>query len=490
MSDSRLLPPSEAAKELLLRRKARTDLLSFVKYTMPNYAAGAHHKVICDALMRLVRNENKRLMIFAPPRSGKSEISSRRFPPFLFGIDPSTQVILASYGQELANDFGRDMRSIIQSQLYQNLFKSRIRYDSKAANRFHVTDINAQKDGSMFAVGVGSSATGRGASMIIIDDICKNREDADSPHTRQKIWDWYTSTLYTRLMPNGKIVILLTRWHEADLAGRLIEEQEKGGEKWEIISMPAIKVQDGVETALWPEWYPINDLYRIRQTIGPRDWSSLYMQTPRQDSGTFFERDWFNRIDVADIPKNINKYITSDFAVSDGKGDYTEHAVWGVDSQDNLYAVDWWYDRVSSDKWISSQLELIRKHRPLSWFGESGVIRRALEGVITKTMREEKTYCRMEWITSATDKATRARAFQARAAMKKVFFPNTPWADRVIEQLVSFPAGKNDDAVDACALIALVIDQAHPAIIPPTFRDNVRDSWAQRADNANNWRIT
>ena len=489
MSEDLLITPEQAAEEILLRRKARADLLSFVKYTMPTYSVGAHHKAICDALMRIVRGDNKRLMIFAPPRSGKSEISSRRLPPFLFGIDPSTQVILASYGQELANDFGRDMRSIIQSDLYQNLFQSRIRYDSKATNRFHVTSNKMQKDGTMFAVGVGSSATGRGASIVIIDDICKNREDADSGIVRQKIWDWYTSTLYTRLMPGGKIVVLLTRWHEDDLAGRLLDAQEKGGEKWEVISLPAIKTELGIEKALWPEWYPLDDLHRIRKTIGPRDWSALYMQTPRPDSGTFFEREWFNRVDISEMPKTLNRYITSDFAVTDGRGDFTEHAVWGIDKDDNMFAVDWWYGQASSDKWIAAQLDLIRKHKPLCWFGESGVIKRALEGIILKSMRDEKTYCRTEWVTSATDKATRARAFQARAAMKKVYIPKTPWGDRLIDQLVSFPAGKNDDAVDVCSLIASVIDQAHPAIVPIPVRLEVRDSWSKDNGDNNRWRV-
>jgi predicted phage terminase large subunit-like protein len=298
------------------------------------------------------------------------------------------------------------------------------------------------------AAGVGTAITGRGADILLIDDPFKDRQEADSEVTRQRVWDWYTSTAYTRLMPGGAIIVINTRWHDDDLSGRLLEEQKTGGDKWEVLSLPAINPEG---EPLWPEWYPLDRLEQIKAVLPSRDWNALYQQNPIPDDGDYFKKDWFGEYD--ELPENLRMYGASDYAVTDGDGDYTEHGIAGVDASKNLYIVDWWKKQASSDVWIEAQCEMILKHSPHCWFGEAGPIRRAIEPFLNQRMQAREAYCRIEWLASIADKPTRARPIQALASMGKVFFPKkAPWKDDLINQMLRFPAGKHDDGVDVMSL--------------------------------------
>lgn len=455
MKNSQPLLP-DIAREVLRRREAATGLIPFTRYTNAQYQAARHHLSIAEALEKVESGEIDRLMIFMPPRHGKSELASRRFPAWYLGRNPAKQIISASYSSDLSGDFGREVRNIVADPLYRNVFDVELRQDSKAANRWH-TD----QDGVYVSAGVCTAITGRGADIALIDDPFKDRQEADSQTRREHVYRWYQSTLYTRLMPNAAIILIQTRWHEDDLAGRLLTKMEEGGDQWTVVELPALS--DAGE-ALWPEWYPVPALQRIQTAVGPREWSALYQQKPQPDEGTFFQRDYFP--DASGVPQVRNIYITSDFAVTDDAGDFTEHAVWALDSDDVLQPVDWWYGQKTADVWIDALADLILKWQPLCWFGESGVIRRAVEPFLTRRLLERKAYVRQEWVASISDKPTRARAFQARASMGKVKLPHREeWAQRLLSQLLVFPAGRHDDAVDCCSLMGMVIDQAHPAIV-------------------------
>lgn len=474
-----------AASELLARRRARERLIDFTTYTKPDFKVGAHHRQIAEALESVERGECDRLMIFAPPRHTKSELASRRFPAWFLGRHPDRQLIAATYSGDFALDFGRDVRGIVNGEEFKALFPDvALAADSQAANRWHTN-----KGGVSVYVGVGGPITGRGAHIALIDDPFKNREEADSEIRRETVWKWYTSTLRTRLMPGGAIVLILTRWHEDDLAGRLLERQ---GSEWKVIELPAIANENTAEEkALWPEWYDLQALRRIRSDVGPRDWSALYQQRPTPDDGTYFLREWFRWYD--DEPKHLNRYVCSDYAVSDGKGDWTEHGAFGIDPDDNLYVLDWWSGQTAADVWIETLLDMVQQHKPFAAFGESGVIRKAVEPYITRRARERKTFCRFEWITRTGDKAAMARGFQARASMGKVYLPKgAPWVEELLRQLLTFPAGKHDDKVDVCALMGMALDQAHPAIAQreESARKPV-DRWARafgEHDEEDNWK--
>lgn len=395
-------------------------------------------------------------MVFMPPRHGKSEKASKRFPAWYLGRNPKRQIIAASYNSDLANDFGREVKGIISSPEFGDVFRNvQLRQDSRASDR-----MNTEQGGAYFAVGVGTATTGRGAHLGLIDDPFKDREDADSENQRNKVWNWYRSTFYTRLMPGGAIVLIQTRWHEDDLAGRLLEQDgraEDGGQ-WHVLELQAIDKQG---RPLWPEWYDLPALERIKATIGQREWSALYQQQPQPDEGGFFQRAYFPEWQEKPL---LNIYGTSDYAVTDGAGDYTVHRIWGVDADDVIYRLDGWRGQTTADVWIDEKIRLIQRWKPLAWFGEAGVIQKAIEPMLIKEMRARKAWCRMEWLPSIHDKPTRARGFQARAAMGNVRFE--PGAD--LGEFLSFPAGKHDDEVDAASMMGRALDMAHPAIVPTT----------------------
>ena len=448
------LSQQEAAQELLARRKARESLIAFTDYTNDLYEAAPHHQIIAEKLEAVERGEIKRLIICMPPRHGKSELASRRFPAWYLGRNPSNQIIAASYNSDLAGDFGREVRNIVATPEFDNVFKIALASDSKAANRWH-TD----KQGVYVSAGVGTAITGRGANILLIDDPFKDRQEADSELRRELVWNWYTSTAYTRLMPNGAVVVINTRWHDDDLTGRLIAQQETGGDQWEILSLPAINDQG---EALWDAWYPLDRLEQIKGVLPARDWNSLYQQDPIPDDGDYFKSDWFGEYE--ELPENLKYIGASDYAVTGDGGDFTEHGVAGIDPMNNIYISDWWYGKATADKWIEAKCDLIQQHKPICWFGEAGVIKRAVEPFMLKRMNERQTYCRIEWLPSIQDKETRARGIQGMASMGKVFLPkNAPWKGHVLNQLLRFPAGKNDDAVDVLSLFGRGISMINTA---------------------------
>lgn len=452
---------------------AQRSLLRFTEYTNPQYQRAQHHAQIAAKLEAVERGEIDRLMIFMPPRHGKSELASKRFPAWCLGRNPTRQIIAASYNSDLANDFGRNVRNIVAEPEFGQVFPGvALAADSQAANR-----MNTNHGGAYVAAGVGTAVTGRGAHIALIDDPFKDREEADSERRRNTVWDWYRSTLYTRLMPGGAIVLIQTRWHEDDLAGRLLEQEP---DQWQVLELPA--VSDAGE-ALWPEWYDRAALDRIKDTIGPREWSALYQQKPQPDEGTFFRREWFQT--WGKLPA-LRYYGTSDYAVTDGGGDYTVHRLWGIASDGDVYRVDGWRGQTTSDQWIEAKLDLIAKYKPLAWFGEGGVIQKAIEPMLRRRMRERGVHCRLEWLSSVSDKPTRARSFQAMAATQRVFFE--PGAD--LSEFLVFPAGKHDDDVDTASLIGRVIDQAHPAIVRAQQEKPPRDRWNRtRDEEVSNWKI-
>lgn len=403
------------------------------------------------------------------------------------GTNPSWNMIAASYNSELATDFGRKVRNVVNSKEYRALFDARLSPDSMAANRWHTSE------GGMYAaVGIGSATTGRGAHVLSIDDPFKDREEADSQIHREKVWRWYTSTAYTRLENEinyndlseddrlwfellgdiesgdakpfeGAIVLICTRWHDDDLAGRLEAQEAEGGEAWDILDLPAIK--DG--KALWPSKYPLPVLERIRRTIGERDWNALYQQTPTPEEGSYFKREWFRY--YTEKPKHLRIYGASDYAVTEDDNDYTVHVVVGVDPEDNVYIMDLWRGQTESDIWVDAFLDMVRKWKPINWAEESGQILKSVGPFLVRMMREKKVFCAREQFTSSSDKPTRARSFQAIASMGKVYLPvNAPWTNDLLAELLAAFSGKNDDQVDALSLIGRMLDTMITASRPKT----------------------
>jgi len=465
----------------MAREIARRDLLSFTEYTKPDFqpSSTGHHALIAAELDKVARGEVDRLMIFAPPRHTKSELASRRFPAYYLGKYPNRQIIAASYGGELASDFGYDVKSIIESPEYQDLFDLDINADRSASTRFLTS-----KKGVYIAAGVGGPITGRGAHVLIIDDPYKDAEDADSTAVRRKVKRWFQAVAYPRLMPGGAIVVVLTRWRDDDLAGWLIDEAEIMGEDWRIIELPAI-ARDGDAVgrapgeALWPDWYPIDKLEKIKRVLGPRQFSALYQQQPVPDEGEYFKRDWFHWYEWNKPPAHLHIYGASDYAVTDDGGDYTVHGVVGVDPTDKIYVLDWWRERTSSAVWIETLLDLAALHKPLVWAGEKGQIFKSLEPIIRKRMRERKVFLNLAQYASAADKPTRAQAIRARMENGMLYFPSgAPFMDDLMHEILRFPMGSFDDQVDVLSLFGRMISGMSGGVVPkkepePRFKETL-----------------
>ncbi len=397
-------------------------------------------------------------MVFMPPRHGKSELASRRFPAWYLGAYPKHQIIAASYNSELASDFGRDVRNVVASREYRALFETALAEDSQAANRWHT---NA--GGSYVAAGVGTAITGRGAHVLLIDDPIKDREEADSATTRDRVWDWYTSTAYTRLMPGGAIVLIQTRWHEDDLAGRLLTAQKRtGGDSWEVLELKAI---DEEGNALWPAWYPVPELERIRSVIGPRDWSALYQQSPIPDGKSEFRRDWLCWYHDQLTGDGMNVYILCDPA-GEKKKTSDRTAIWvvGLNSDGNYYLLDFIYDRLNLTERAREIMRLHRKWKPKGVGYEKYGKDSDIEAIQMVQERENYRFD-ITPLGGRLKKEDRIRRLIPKFEQRKIYLPPTlhkTCSDGrtidlidlfLVEEYDRFPVSAHDDALDCLARI-------------------------------------
>jgi predicted phage terminase large subunit-like protein len=443
-SEPQLLP---LLQEIQRREQAHLSLARFIEYREAGYTPRPHHLLLIKALEAVERGDIERLMVCMPPGSAKSTYTSIEFPAWYLGRNPERSVIAASHTQELAERFGRRVRNVCASDAVAKVFGIGVAEDSSSAGRWDTT-----RGGEYFAAGVGGSITGRRADLAVIDDPVKSREDADSERSRQKAWDWYTNDLLTRLKPGAKQIVVMTRWHEDDLGGRILDRERS---RWHLIelameALPGDPLGRKAGERLWPDWFTQEMVDTAKLDV--RAWNALYQQQPATEDGDYFKRDWLE-LEYEKLPEKLRLYGVSDFAVTEDGGDYTEHGIFGADQAGNHYVVDWWYGQTAADEWIERMCDMITHHEPQCWIGEAGPIRRSVEPFMRKRMIERGAIARVEWLASIADKPTRARSFQALASMGKVLWPkHATWKAHVQGQLLRFPAGKHDDAVDVCGL--------------------------------------
>lgn len=471
--------PQDAAAEVLRRRLAASSLAEFAQaIDVPGKPASgdenewmflpietvvaAHHKLLMDCLDRVQRRELKNLMVFMPPGSAKSTYASVVYPVYAMGKKAGSRVILGSYASAIAWKQSRRARQIARSDKFRPIFNTSLVQGNQS-----VEEWSLDNGSEYMAGGILAGMTGNRATDLIIDDPISGREDAESIAVRKKTRESYEDDLSTRLMPGGATIIIQTRWHQDDLAGGILPSDWQGesglircrdGQDWFVLCLPAIcdRADDPlgrkIGDPLWPEWFKEDHFAKFSGNA--RTWNALFQQQPAPDTGDYFLREWFD-YGWDRLPPNMRIFGTSDYAVTPGGGDFTEHGVWGLDEDSTLYAIDWWHGQTSSDVWIERLADLIVKHNPLCWIGESGVIRRAVEPYMGTRLVHRGAMTRLEWLPSIGDKPARQRGFQAMCSMGKVRFPKrSSWHERVVDQLVRFPGGKFDDATDVCGLAA------------------------------------
>jgi predicted phage terminase large subunit-like protein len=454
---------------LLLRRQARKSLIGFTEYTLAKYRAANHHRIIAEHLERVERGEIDRLMLLTAPRHGKSELASRRFPAFALGRKPDRQFISASAGGEFAADFGREVRNLIGSGEFKALFPDvGLAEDSQAKNKW-----NTSAGGAYYTVGVDGQVMGRGADIFLIDDPFATMADAQSDTKRNSVWNWYQGSVYNRLQPGGAIVVINHRMHEDDLTGRILAQQAAGGDRFEIVELPAIN-EDG--TALWPEAYPLETLDRIRQNTSPRFWSALYQQNPLPLEGGMFKRRWFEIVGAA--PAGAKRVRSWDLAATAQVGsndpDWTVGLKMSRDQAGLFYIEDVERLRGSAHEVERAIIETAQSDgRQVSvripqdpgqaGKGQAEYLIRQLAGFTVTAERE----------TGA--KEVRASPFASQCEAGNVKLVKGPWNEAFLTEIENFPMGIHDDHVDAASgAFELLAAVRKPMIIPQAAIDRAR----------------
>ena len=453
----------DQVRQLLTEDEIATAKLSpvdLLDVTDPSYVRARHLELLNDYLLRCERREIRRLMIFMPPQHGKSTTTSKGFAAHWMGLFPDEPVILASYGQSWAEHWGREVRGLI-TEYGDEIFGLTVRQDSKAAGRWQLTNHR----GGMTAVGIGGATTGRGAGLFLIDDPVKDQEEARSPIIQQRNIDWFQTVVKTRLAQDGVIVLIMTRWHENDLAGFLLRTE---GHAWTVLNLPAIAEANDMlgrkpGAALWPLKFARDYLDEIRfGSVDPEDgqrrggttaywFNAMYQQRPTEEEGGKFKRHWWQRYDLLALPKALNGYNVIDTAGYDSKttGDYAViHSV--CKNGPNLYSLN-----LQRGHWEFPELAMRAKNAQT----ENGYPL-LIEDVpwskpLQQTLRNQGCMV-IPFSPGGHNKEARADAVTPTIESGRWFLPHgASWVDDFIEEHAAFPHGAHDDQVDTTSMAGI-----------------------------------
>jgi predicted phage terminase large subunit-like protein len=454
-----------------------------------------HHFLWLSLLQQVEDGEIKRLMGLMPPGSAKSTYTSVVFPVHVMGRFENTQVLVASYGGGLPRKWGRKARSIARQDIYTEIFDAELTKGNAAVDSFSLTN------GSEFmGAGILSGITGNRADGIVWDDLIKGRDQADSALMRQKTWDAYFDDLLTRKKPNAWEIGITTRWHEDDIAGRILPEGYSGesglidcrdGNQWYVACIPAEAERPDdllgrkIGARIWPEWFPPDHFTQFKRN--PRTWAALYQQRPAPEEGDYFRKDWLRVTEKVPPADHLRIYGGSDYAVTAGGGDYTVHVVVGLDAEGRMYLLDLWRKRSASNEWVEAFCDLVLQYKPIGWAEESGQIKSGVGPFLEQRMRERRAFVAREQFAARGDKGVRAQSIRGRMATEGLYVPaGAPWLADFRSELLTFPAGRHDDQVDAIGLVGQLVDQMVPPGKPKQKR-KPGDRW-DTPDKGTNWK--
>lgn len=469
--------PQEAARELLKRRSIRRSLTEWSRYK--GFSPALHHRLIIDEIESFLASDDEILLLFAPPGSAKSTYISVLFPSWYLARFPQNSILAATHSVEFAERWGRRVRNDIA--LDSLVLGIGLADDNKAAARWALAS-----GGEYYGVGAGVGISGFRADLGLGDDFFGNREDAYSETVRNKRWDWYVDDFSARLKPGAKRILMNTRWHEDDVAGRVLQQIEGGKVRGRVISIPAIaEAGDALGRQpgeyLWdePSGYDYASFLRSRQReTSPMMWSALYQQRPAPEEGDYFKAEWLRPYEKAPASDTLKVYGGSDYAVTADGGDYTVHAVVGLDPEGRMYLLDLWRDQAASDVWIEAFCDLVKRWKPMAWAEEQGQIKAGVGPFLDRRQRERQAYCVREQFPTRGDKAVRAQSIRGRMALEGLYVPvGASWYPALRSELLSFPAGKHDDQVDALGLVGQLLDKMLAGTKPKPIDKPKVDRW-------------
>ena len=433
-----------------------------------------YQQYIYERLDALTRGEIKRLMIFLPPRHGKSELATIRYPIWRLCRDPASKILIAAYNQTFAEGFSRAARRLADSCGL---------LDPKGKR--NVGEWETRDRGLLVAAGVGGGITGKGFDLIVIDDPIKSHEEANSETYRERLGEWYKSDLYTRLEPNAGMVLIQTRWHEDDLAGRILTSDD--APDWTVVQLPAIAIEDDplereIGEALCPDRYDRAALDKIHSVIGSYPFSSLYQQSPQPAEGGRFKRSWFRyfaedaevyTLDRGDLgtdkfsKEQCWRFMTLDPAATEREqSDWFVCSTWAVTPKRDLLLLHVLRERADTTKHEGILMPLIERYKPSLIgvenvsFGLNIIQRMRALGQPVIALKADK------------DKVSRSLPICARYEAGLVFHPTTAlWIEGCEDELLHFPTGKYDDFVDTASYAGVVLLTYGPYKEPPTVEE-------------------
>lgn len=472
----------QATERLLAAKVAHDDLIAFAQLMTPDpdepdnvsaslYKTAPHHRMLAEALQDVESGKCLRLLISMPPQHGKSQLSSRFFPAWLIGRTPWKNLMLGSYNQDFANEFGDDVRNIMDTPAYKLVFpKSGLRIGSRAKDHMVTT-----RGGKLSFLGRGGAGTGRPADLFVIDDPIKDAKEAESPTIRNDVWQWFTKVAFTRCHATSAIVVIQTRWSEDDLIGRLTDHSNpcydaEEASRWTYINIPAIFTDPrdepianalGIESGqpLWPERFTVEHLLSAKR-LNPTGFSALYMGRPTPPEGDFFKTDMLiTYSSMAELPRNMVMYGTGDLAVTPDKdSDMTCVGNWGVDSNGDLWLLpDLYWERKAADQVVDQLIDFAKAHKWMTFAVEKGPIDRAVGPFLQSRMRERGTYFHVEKFPTIGNKRGRALSIRGLMAQGRVHFPSfVRWWPAAKEQMLKFTGSGSDREDDFCDMVAMV----------------------------------
>ena len=445
---------------------SQNNFIGFVRTVWPDFIAGRHHKIIADKLERVAKGELKRLIINMAPRHTKSEFASYLFPAWMMGRNPKMKIIQATHTTELAVNFGRKTKNLIDSDEYKEIFPAvQLAADSKASGRW-----DTSKGGMYYAVGVGSNLAGRGGDLVIIDDP-HSEQTAMSVSGFDDAWDWYTGGPRQRLQPGGSIVLVQTRWSEKDMTGQLLRAMAKDplADQWEVVELPAI-FNDG--KPCWPEYWSLEDLTSVKASIPPSKWNAQYQQNPTGEENAIIPREWWKKWEKPTVPSLQYVIQSYDTAFSRREtSDFSAITTWGVfypneTGQPGLILLD-----SKKGRWDFPELKEVALENYKFWDPDTVIVEAKASGLpLTHELRNMGIPVVNFTPSKGNDKVSRVHSVSPLFEAGMVWVPDEVFADELIEEVAAFPNGEYDDLVDSMTQALMRYRQGNFVQLPT-------DSW-------------